>query len=117
MPIYEYECGSCGHRLEAIQSISEDPLSECPSCQEAALRRLLSAAAFRLKGGGWYETDFKKSDKRKNVAEGGSDSTAGGKSDSGSGNGSGGSSSSGDAGTSSGKVAAKGGNQAAKAGD
>jgi putative FmdB family regulatory protein len=70
MPIYEYECTSCGHRLETIQKISDEPLKECPSCQQPKLKKLISAAAFRLKGGGWYETDFKGS-KKKNVAEGG----------------------------------------------
>ena len=68
MPIYEYECGSCGHRLEVIQKISDEPLKQCPSCHEPKLKKLISAAAFRLKGGGWYETDFKGS-KKKNVAE------------------------------------------------
>ena len=72
MPIYEYECCGCGHRLEAIQSVSDGPLTDCPECGQASLKRLVSAAAFRLKGGGWYETDFK-SGQRKNVAEGGGD--------------------------------------------
>jgi putative FmdB family regulatory protein len=70
MPIYEYECTSCGHRLEAIQKISDEPLKECPNCQQPKLKKLISAAAFRLKGGGWYETDFK-GGKKKNVAESG----------------------------------------------
>ena len=73
MPIYEYECGSCGHELEKIQRMSDDPLTDCPSCEEPGLRRKVSAAGFRLKGGGWYETDFKKSDK-KNVHDTGSKS-------------------------------------------
>lgn len=64
MPIYEYRCDSCGHELEKLQRMSEDPLKDCPSCGESALRRLVSAAAFRLKGGGWYETDFKQDNKR-----------------------------------------------------
>ena len=59
MPIYEYECEKCGHRLEAIQKFSDAPLSDCPECNEAALKKLVSSAAFKLKGGGWYETDFK----------------------------------------------------------
>lgn len=59
MPIYEYECGKCGHTLEAIQKISDSPLSDCPECGAAALKKLVSAAGFRLKGTGWYETDFK----------------------------------------------------------
>lgn len=64
MPIYEYRCESCGHELEKIQRMSDAPLTECPDCGEASLRRLVSAAGFRLKGGGWYETDFKKDGKK-----------------------------------------------------
>jgi putative FmdB family regulatory protein len=75
MPIYEYECNQCGHRLEAIQKVSDDPLTDCPSCHGAALRKLVSAAAFRLKGGGWYETDFKK-DNRRNVVKSDADSSS-----------------------------------------
>ena len=67
MPIYEYECKSCGHTLEALQKISDSPLSDCPECNEQELKKLISAAAFRLKGGGWYETDFKTGSK-KNLA-------------------------------------------------
>ena len=59
MPLYEYQCGACGHRLEALQKIADDPLVYCPECNEAELKKLISAAAFRLKGTGWYETDFK----------------------------------------------------------
>jgi putative FmdB family regulatory protein len=59
MPFYEYECRSCGHHLEAMQKMHAAPLRKCPSCGKSTLKRLLSAAAFRLKGGGWYETDFK----------------------------------------------------------
>ncbi len=68
MPIYEYECGSCGHQMEAIQKMSDDPLTDCPSCGKPELKKLISAAGFRLKGGGWYETDFKSGNK-KNVAQ------------------------------------------------
>jgi putative FmdB family regulatory protein len=64
MPIYEYECQQCGHRHEALQKISEDPLTECPSCNENALKKLVSAAGFRLSGNGWYETDFKSKNKK-----------------------------------------------------
>lgn len=71
MPIYEYECSECGHSLEAIQKMSDSPLSECPKCGHNALKKLVSAPSFRLKGGGWYETDFKQ-DKRRNIAESGS---------------------------------------------
>jgi len=59
MPIYEYQCDECGHKLETLQRISEAPLTDCPQCNGAGLRKLVSAAAFRLKGTGWYETDFK----------------------------------------------------------
>lgn len=67
MPIYEYQCQACSEKLEALQKITDAPLVECPNCSEQALRKLVSAAAFRLKGGGWYETDFKTGDK-KNLA-------------------------------------------------
>lgn len=59
MPIYEYVCRVCGHELETIQSIRDNPLTACPACSEDSLRRKLSVAAFHLKGTGWYETDFK----------------------------------------------------------
>ena len=65
MPIYEYTCEGCNHHLEALQKLSEEPLVYCPECGEAALRKKVSAAAFRLKGSGWYETDFKDSGKEK----------------------------------------------------
>ncbi|MDH5376795.1 MAG: zinc ribbon domain-containing protein [Gammaproteobacteria bacterium] len=64
MPIYEYQCQECGHELEALQKISDEPLVECPNCRKAALKKLISAAGFRLKGSGWYETDFKGSKKK-----------------------------------------------------
>jgi putative FmdB family regulatory protein len=67
MPIYEYECNQCGHTLEKLQKVGEAPLSDCPACGKAGLVKLVSAAGFRLKGGGWYETDFKTGNK-KNVA-------------------------------------------------
>ena len=72
MPIYEYRCDNCGHELEAIQKISEPPLVDCPQCGAPQLRKRISAVAFRLKGGGWYETDFK-SGQQKNLADRGSD--------------------------------------------
>lgn len=71
MPIYEYQCQTCQHALEAIQKFSDAPLLDCPVCGAAALKKKISAAAFRLKGGGWYETDFKTGNK-KNVADAGS---------------------------------------------
>lgn len=73
MPIYEYLCEECGHKLEKIQKFSDDPLTDCPSCCESALRKIVSASAFRLKGGGWYETDFKTGTKR-NVVDSGDSS-------------------------------------------
>lgn len=75
MPIYEYQCQACGHRLESLQKLSEEPLKDCPACGQPTLNRLVSAAGFRLKGGGWYETDFKSGNKR-NVAESASSSSA-----------------------------------------
>ncbi|MBT2971643.1 MAG: transcriptional regulator [gamma proteobacterium symbiont of Ctena orbiculata] len=70
MPIYEYRCEACDHELEAIQKMSEPALSECPECKQDALKKIISAAAFRLKGSGWYETDFKKGGK-KNIHDNG----------------------------------------------
>jgi len=64
MPIYEYQCRSCQHRLEKLQKLSDEPLTLCPECGREELTKLVSAAGFRLKGGGWYETDFKKDGKR-----------------------------------------------------
>ena len=75
MPIYEYQCQACGHRLESLQKLSEEPLKDCPACGQPTLNRLVSAAGFRLKGSGWYETDFKSGNKR-NVAESASSSSA-----------------------------------------
>ena len=80
MPIYEYQCQSCGEELERLQKISDEPLVDCPKCNQPALKKKVSAAAFRLKGGGWYETDFKTGNK-KNLA-GGSDSDGSSNSDS-----------------------------------
>jgi len=67
MPIYEYQCQSCGHEHEALQKLSDEPLVICPACSQPELIKKISAAGFRLKGGGWYETDFK-SGAKKNVA-------------------------------------------------
>lgn len=72
MPIYEYECQACGHRLEALQKVSDKPLKKCPDCGKPKLHKLMSAPSFRLKGGGWYETDFKSGNK-KNLVDGGKD--------------------------------------------
>ena len=67
MTIYEYCCQECGHSLEAIQKLADAPLTDCPACDEPALKKQVSAPSFRLSGGGWYETDFKTGDK-KNIA-------------------------------------------------
>ena len=74
MPIYEYECQACGYRHEALQKVSDDPLTECPSCHKNELKKLVSAAGFRLSGSGWYETDFKSSNK-KNLSQKDSEKT------------------------------------------
>ena len=79
MPIYEYQCEACGHYLETLQKISDPPLTDCHKCGKPALKKLVSAAAFRLKGGGWYETDFKTGNK-KNVAQTDKQSKSGDKS-------------------------------------
>jgi putative FmdB family regulatory protein len=68
MPIYEYSCTECDHALEALQKMSDAPLVDCPACSKPALKKLISAAGFRLSGSGWYETDFK-SDKQRNLTE------------------------------------------------
>ena len=67
MPIYEYQCTECGYQTEVLQKISDDPLKDCPECDKPTMKKMVTAAAFRLKGGGWYETDFKAGDKKKNV--------------------------------------------------
>ena len=70
MPIYEYRCDSCKHHLNELQKISDKPLVICPKCEKKSLRRLISAPVFRLKGSGWYETDFKSgNDKKRNLAD------------------------------------------------
>lgn len=69
MPIYEYCCENCSHELEVIQKITDAPLEDCPQCQKLALRKKISPVGFRLKGSGWYETDFKTGDKKKNLVD------------------------------------------------
>ena len=81
MPIYEYECTECGHELEALQKMSDAPLSDCPACELAGLKKRISAPGFRLSGSGWYETDFK-SDKQRNLSKSdGAENKGGGKSE------------------------------------
>ncbi len=65
MPFYEYQCGACGHHVEVLQKISDGPLKKCPNCGKQKLQRLISAPVFRLKGSGWYETDFKSDNESK----------------------------------------------------
>lgn len=64
MPIYPYACSACGHEFDLLQKVSDDPLTHCPECGEGSLRKKLTAAAFHLKGTGWYETDFKKKEQK-----------------------------------------------------
>ncbi|BCG64360.1 MAG: hypothetical protein methR_P2133 [Methyloprofundus sp.] len=68
MPIYEYQCQACGDEHEALQKMSAEPLVTCPACNKPELKKKISAAGFRLKGSGWYETDFKGGSNKKNVA-------------------------------------------------
>ncbi len=76
MPIYEYFCTECGKQSEISHRMSDPPARDCPVCGKPALTKQMSAAGFRLKGGGWYETDFKSGGKR-NLAEGGGTSSSG----------------------------------------
>jgi putative FmdB family regulatory protein len=70
MPIYDYRCEACGHETEIMHKMAETPDPTCPGCGEAALKKQISAAGFRLKGSGWYETDFK-SGAKKNLHDAG----------------------------------------------
>lgn len=78
MPIYAFECAACGHTFDRLQKLSDADPAECPVCHQAQVRRQLTAPQFRLAGGGWYETDFKKDgDKKRNLAgDGASSSTS-----------------------------------------
>ena len=69
MPIYEYECLKCGHQLEVMQKISDDPLKQCPKCKAKKLEKLISQSAFAFKGSGWYVTDYSKSGAKKETTE------------------------------------------------
>lgn len=68
MPFYEYTCQNCGHELEALQKMSDEPLTECPGCKQSTLIKKVSAPAFHLKGDGWYVTDFKDKNKKTDKA-------------------------------------------------
>ena len=71
MPIYEFECADCGNRFDRLQKLSDADPTDCPSCSKPSVRRRVTAPSFRLAGGGWYETDFKKDgDKKRNLAGG-----------------------------------------------
>lgn len=83
MPIYEYQCQVCGHKLEAMQKMSEAPLTDCPACHKPALSKLISAAGFQLKGTGWYATDFKNKGKPETKTDSGSGSDTKSSSDTG----------------------------------
>ncbi|WLQ14926.1 zinc ribbon domain-containing protein [Hahella aquimaris] len=80
MPIYEYVCKSCGYEKDVLQSLSEAPLTDCPSCEKPEFKKKISAAGFRLKGGGWYETDFKTGKKKNLAGDSGSSSSSAGSS-------------------------------------
>jgi len=69
MPIYPYVCTACGHEFDALQKISDEPLTECPECGESTLKKRLAAPAFQLKGTGWYETDFKNTGKKQDAPD------------------------------------------------
>ena len=83
MPIYEYRCASCGAELEKLQKISDPPLRECPECGKDALVKLVSASSFRLKGSGWYETDFKTGKKKNGAGDSAGEGAASGTADAG----------------------------------
>ncbi len=79
MPIYAFECTACGHSFDKLQKLSDPDPATCPSCGEARVKRQVTAPSFRLAGGGWYETDFKKDgDRKRNLAEGGEGASKGG---------------------------------------
>ena len=65
MPIYEYQCRACGHQFEVLQRLSDAPITDCGSCEDPEVQKMISAVAFRLKGTGWYETDFKNNNRQK----------------------------------------------------
>jgi len=69
MPIYEFQCQACGTEIEVLQKISDPHITDCEACGKAEMKKKVTAAAFRLSGAGWYETDFKEGDKKKNLTE------------------------------------------------
>ena len=78
MPIYEFQCHHCGSRIEELMRLSDPDPTDCPSCKQPGLKRMLSAPSFRLAGSGWYETDFKKDGKRNLAGDSGGDAKASG---------------------------------------
>jgi len=77
VPIYEYQCKACGNEHEALQKMSAEPLVVCPECDEPELKKMISAAGFRLKGNGWYETDFKGGSKKKEAESSSKENSSG----------------------------------------
>jgi putative FmdB family regulatory protein len=78
MPIYAFECAACGHTFDRLQKMSDADPTDCPQCAQPQVRRQLTAPQFRLAGGGWYETDFKKDgDRKRNLADGGGSGSEG----------------------------------------
>jgi len=78
MPIYAFECAACGHSFDRLQRLSDTDPTDCPACEAPQVRRQLTAPQFRLAGGGWYETDFKKEgDKKRNLAGDGNSAPSG----------------------------------------
>jgi len=69
MPIYEFQCQACGNEIEVLQKVSDPHITDCEACGKSEMKKKVTAAAFRLSGAGWYETDFKESDKKKNLTE------------------------------------------------
>ena len=81
MPFYEYQCPHCGYDEEVLQKITDKPLTKCPKCGKKGLKKLMSAPVFRLKGSGWYETDFKSDKENKRNLHGADKEEAGAKKD------------------------------------
>lgn len=76
MPIYAYKCSACGHTKDALQKMSDAPLTDCPACGQATFSKQVTAAGFQLKGGGWYVTDFKSGNQAAPAAKADGDATA-----------------------------------------
>ncbi len=76
MPIYAYKCQACGHQFDKIQRISDAALTDCPDCNQPELKKQITAAAFKLTGTGWYETDFKNNNKKDSDQAKSSDNTS-----------------------------------------